>query len=304
MKVLDLFSGIGGFSLGLERAGMTTVAFCEIEPYPRKVLAKHWPTVPIYDDVRELNATRLAADGITGIDLICGGFPCQPFSVGGKQLGAEDDRHLWPEYFRLIQELRPTWVIGENVVGLINLGLDTVLDDLESIGYATRTFDIPACGVGAPHERRRLWIVAHADRNDGRGRDSTKSLECNSWMESWSSGEDVADPSQLHGNGSNDNAGERLEGEPLPESGNGSGQNDVAYTNGAFGERDKCAVRSNQERTDNFIADWWATESGFCRVANGVPARAHRLKALGNAVVPQIPEIIGRAIMQINRSAE
>ena len=266
MKVLDLFSGIGGFSLGLERAGMTTVAFCETEEYPRKVLAKHWPHVPCYSDVRELNATRLAADGIIGIDLICGGFPCQPFSVAGKKLGAEDDRHLWPEYFRLIQELRPTWVIGENVVGLINLGLDSVLDDLESIGYATRTFDLPACGVGAPHERRRVWIVAHA------GSQRTECVSTDDKDTKW---------------------------RPISRTEFSGGGEDVADTNGAFGERDKCAERSNQERTDHIFSGGWPTESGICRVANGVPARTHRLKALGNAVVPQIPEIIGRAIMQI-----
>lgn len=160
MRVLDLFSGIGGFSLGLERAGMRTVAFCEIEPYCRAVLRKHWPGVPIYDDIRTLTADRLANDGI-GVDVICGGFPCQPFSQAGKRLGQEDHRFLWPEYLRLIEELRPTWVIGENVVGLINMGLDSIIDDLEGIGYPSRTFDIPACAVGAPHERRRVWIVAN-----------------------------------------------------------------------------------------------------------------------------------------------
>ncbi len=126
MKVLDLFSGIGGFSLGLERAGMETVAFCEIEEYPRKILAKHWPDVPIYDDVRELNYERLKSDGNTDIDVLCGGFPCQPFSVAGKQRGKEDDRHLWPEMFRLLQETRPTWLIGENVAGFITMALDDV----------------------------------------------------------------------------------------------------------------------------------------------------------------------------------
>jgi len=161
VRVLDLFSGIGGFSLGLERAGMQTVAFCEIDPYCRAVLKKHWPGVPCHEDVRTLTASDVGP-----IDVICGGFPCQPFSHAGKRLGGEDDRALWPEYRRLIQELRPAWVIGENVVGLVSLGLDSVLDDLEALGYSQRTFDIPACGVGAPHLRHRIWIVAHAN---GRG---------------------------------------------------------------------------------------------------------------------------------------
>ena len=185
MRVLDLFSGIGGFSLGLERAGMQTVAFCEIEPYPRAVLRKHWPNVPCYEDVRTLTAERLNADGIGPIDVICGGFPCQPFSQAGKQLAEKDVRHLWPEYFRLVKECRPSWVIGENVIGLINLGLDAVLDDLEGIGYATRTFDIPACAVGAPHYRRRVWITANATsggRASGFNGD-TKSIDVVSYSE-------------------------------------------------------------------------------------------------------------------------
>jgi hypothetical protein len=148
LKVLDLFSGIGGFSLGLERTGgFETVAFCEIDPYCRRVLAKHWPDVPIYEDVRELHA-----DGLGRIDLVCGGYPCQPFSHAGKRRGKEDDRHLWPEMYRLVDECRPSWVIGENVAGHISMGLDDVLSDLEALDYACRTFVIPACAVDAPHE--------------------------------------------------------------------------------------------------------------------------------------------------------
>jgi DNA (cytosine-5)-methyltransferase 1 len=153
MRVLDLFSGIGGFSLGLERAGMTTVAFCEIDPYCRAVLKKHWPEVPCYEDVRTIPP-------IGGIDVICGGFPCQPWSHAGKQLGTADDRHLWPAMLEVIKRERPTFVVGENVVGIIGLALDAILADLEAIGYACRTFDIPAGAVGAPHIRRRVWIVA------------------------------------------------------------------------------------------------------------------------------------------------
>tara|TARA_R110000764_G_scaffold238980_1_gene337162 strand:- start:589 stop:1890 length:1302 start_codon:yes stop_codon:yes gene_type:complete len=153
LKLLDLFSGIGGFSLGLERTGgFETVAFCEYDKKARLVLNKHWPDVPIYEDVRTLEH-----DG--SIDVISGGFPCQPFSVAGKQKGKEDDRHLWPAMFKLIQKHRPTWVIGENVAGLIALGLDSVLADLESENYRTRTFVIPACSVNAKHRRDRLWII-------------------------------------------------------------------------------------------------------------------------------------------------
>ena len=147
LKVLDLFSGIGGFSLGLERTGgFETVAFCEIEEFPRKVLAKHWPEVPCFTDVRTLKGSDIGP-----VDLICGGYPCQPFSTAGQRRGQEDDRHLWPEFSRLVAELRPAWVIGENVAGHISMGLDDVLSDLEGQGYACRTFVIPACAVDAPH---------------------------------------------------------------------------------------------------------------------------------------------------------
>lgn len=164
MNVLDLFSGIGGFSLGLHRAGMNTVAFCEIEPYPQAVLRKNFPGVPIYDDVRTVTAERLHADGIDTVDLICGGFPCQPFSVAGQQRGKDDDRHLWPEMFRIISETKPTWVIGENVTGFVSMALCEVSADLESIGYEVQPFIIPACAVNAHHRRDRVWVVAHSKR--------------------------------------------------------------------------------------------------------------------------------------------
>ena len=166
LKHLDLFSGIGGFSLGLEATGgFETMAFCDIEKYPRQVLKKHWPHVKQYEDIKELNYERLKADGLLPIDIITGGYPCQPFSVAGRKKGEEDPRHLWPEYFRLIKELRPTWVIGENVSGHIKLGLDTVLENLESEGYSARTFSISASSVGAKHQRERVWIVAYSECN-------------------------------------------------------------------------------------------------------------------------------------------
>jgi DNA-cytosine methyltransferase len=166
LKHLDLFSGIGGFSLGLESTGgFETVAFCDYDSYCQKVLRKHWPWVTIYDDVKELNSERLEANGHTKIDIITGGYPCQPFSIAGRQKGEQDPRHVWPEYFRLIKELRPTWVIGENVAGHIKLGLDTVLENLESEGYSARAFSISASSVGAVHQRERVWIVGYSEHN-------------------------------------------------------------------------------------------------------------------------------------------
>jgi DNA (cytosine-5)-methyltransferase 1 len=171
LKILDLFSGLGGFSLGLERTGnFETIAFCDNDKYSNLVLQKHWKGVKIYNDVKEITKEKLESDGVELPDIITGGFPCQPFSVAGKQKGTSDDRHLWPEMFRIIQELKPRWVIGENVKGLVNLQdgmvFETVCTDLEGEGYEVRAFNIPAAGVGAPHRRERIWIVAHAKRYD------------------------------------------------------------------------------------------------------------------------------------------
>ena len=162
MKHVDLCSGIGGFALGFEWAGLShPVLFCDIEPWSRQVLAKHWPDVPISDDVKELasDAGRLVPD----CDILTAGYPCQPFSVAGQQRGAEDDRHIWPEIFAIVQAKRPAWCVFENVSGHITLGLDQVLSDLEGEGYAIQPFVVPACAVDAPHRRDRVWIVAHTN---------------------------------------------------------------------------------------------------------------------------------------------
>ena len=158
MKVLDLFSGIGGFSLGLERAGMSTVAMCEKDPYCRKILAKHWPDLTIHEDIRNLDGKKYT----NSIDLVCGGFPCQPFSVAGKRQGKLDDRYLWPEMLRVIKESKPRWVIGENVFGFINMALDNVQADLEREHYEVRKFVLPAVAVDARHRRDRIFIVGYA----------------------------------------------------------------------------------------------------------------------------------------------
>ena len=252
MKVLDLFSGIGGFSIGLEKAGFETVAFCEIEDYPRAVLRKHWPNTPIYRDIKQLTAEQLRADGVIP-DVICGGYPCQPFSVAGKQLAEKDERHLWPEVFRLIRSIRPRWVICENVSGHIKLGFDEVATSLEDEGYAVWPFIIPACSVDAPHKRDRLYFVAHTNSDDRRDRSCTKSQDRQSRLEHRGGCE-----RQLIG---------------------GTSQTMAKFTGTNFG-------------------DGWPVEPSVGRVANGVSNRTHRIKALGNAVVPQIPEIIGQTIMR------
>jgi DNA (cytosine-5)-methyltransferase 1 len=288
-RVLDLFSGIGGFSLGLERTGgFETVAFCEIEPFPRRVLAKHWPGIPIYEDVRTLTADTLARNGI-GVDVICGGFPCQDISLAGKGAGIDGERSgLWSEYARLVGELRPRFVIVENVAALLGRGLDRVLRDLAALGFDAEWHCIPASAVGAPHRRDRLWIVAYPQRcrsvsisrdMDGGGPPPSGERATQATIPVGRR-EDVADADLL-----------RLEGWLR------------------LGLRE-CAGRGRRQGTSEAVvragladAGWWRTEPDVGRVAHGVPSRAHRLRALGNAVVPQLPELIGRAILALEAAA-
>lgn len=168
LKHLDLFSGIGGFALAAQWTGcFETIGFCEIEKFPQKLLAQNFPGIQIFEDIKNLHETDLQQKP----DVITGGYPCQPFSVAGKQRGDKDDRHLWPEMFRLIRECSPRYVICENVAGHVKLGLDVVLSDLENEGYTCRTFIIPACAKGYPHRRDRVWIVANRQSYGDNGAD-------------------------------------------------------------------------------------------------------------------------------------
>ena len=260
LTVGSLFAGIGGFDLGLERAGFEIKWQEEIDEFCQAVLKKHWPTVPKFGDIRMVGRHNLEA-----VDLVCGGFPCQPFSVAGQRRGAEDDRYLWSEMLRVIKETRPSWVVGENVAGLVRMGLDTVLADVEALGYDARTFIVPACAVGAPHRRDRAWIVAHSGcelrsswRNATLDREEAerclsadvfeRCCENVAHAESWRIARELALGPEARGLGG---------------------------------------------------GSMWPIEPGMGRVAYGVPRRMDRLKGLGNAVLPQIPEIIGRAILKI-----
>ena len=155
-----LFSGIGGFALAAKWNGFRTLAFCDCEPYAQAVLKKHWPDVPCHKDIREVRGELYA-----GVTLLTGGFPCQPFSVAGKQRGKDDNRYLWPEMLRVIREARPAWIIGENVAGIVNMALDTVCADLEAEGYEVEPLIVPACAVDAPHRRDRVWIIAYTEQS-------------------------------------------------------------------------------------------------------------------------------------------
>jgi len=160
IKMIDLFTGIGAWSYAGHLLNIETIGFCEFEPECRRVLSKHWPEIKVINDIKDMKG-----DEFGYADIITGGYPCQPFSVAGNQKASEDDRHLWPEMYRVIKKVRPSWVICENVVGHIELGLDEVHHDLESIGYSSTTFDIPALATGANHNRRRVFIVAYTSSN-------------------------------------------------------------------------------------------------------------------------------------------
>jgi len=316
LRHLDLFSGIGGFSLGLEATGgFETVAFCDIEKYCLEILEKRYPGVPRYTNIKELNHDTIKTDGVFPIDIITGGYPCQPFSVAGRKKGEKDPRHLWPEMFRLVQELRPTWVIGENVSGHIKLGLDTVLKNLESEGYATRTFSISASSIGANHQRERVWIVANSRQHErglepsgnkeGIGRGSSEKTE-------WSTNADQTSGSSQRGEIMADtkNIGSILSSHEGEQQGNptrcsegqseGDGQT-MANTSsertsrGETRREDAENVGQSSRRPWN---GWWDIEPDVGRVANGVPKRVDRLKSLGNSLVPSIPYYIGLSILQ------
>lgn len=309
MNLLDVCSGIGGFSLGLEAAGFKTVAFCEFDEKCRQVLKKHWPTVPQYYDLRELTAERLKQDGITDIRSICGGYPCQPFSLAGKREGTNDDRHLWPEIARLLKEFandeRPIeWCIFENVYGHITMGLDSVLADLEALGYTWWATVVPACAVGAFHRRDRVWIVAHYDElTDGQqyidaeerdhGKEALSSLahttgkRCGETRKSGTRRQERVARSDSAPINVAHSSSERLQGRQKSEKASGSRKKRHEFASG---------------RDERSKPGSWAAEPPVGRVANGIQGRAHRLKQLGNAVVPQVVEMIGISIMEADRS--
>ena len=384
LKILDLFSGIGGFSLGFENTGLyETVAFCEVDEYCKQLLQKHWKGVKIYNDIKNLKGKDLE-EAHGRIDIVCGGFPCQPYSVAGKQKGTNDDRYLWPEMFRVITEVQPRWVVAENVRGIVNIQdgmvFERVCSDLESQGYQVQPFNIPAAGVGAPHQRERIWIVGHSKHygslaSEIKGRhtqDDARSTE----------GENQTIKSERTSGSRNNEAlentrrtlrqgasiGEKNENEIREEDANklersgATPASVMANSDTGFSERTRQEIQSRRDTTNTSSQNvantasigsresrefdqtkgsaksnatqlngssangahsniegsqrfgfehelsegeretsisWprrWEFEPDVGRVANGVQGRVHRLKALGNSIVPQIAEEIARAI--------
>lgn len=286
MNFGSLFAGIGGFDLGLERAGMTVVWQVEIDDFCTKVLEKHWPNVARFRDVRECGRHNLAP-----IDLVCGGFPCQPVSHAGRRRGKEDDRWLWPEMLRVVAELKPRWVVAENVPGIISMGLlDGVCADLEAEGYETGTLVFPACALGAPHIRQRVFLLAHADGNgrqshngrqlvrDGDGHGTSQET---GWQEQQSGvGSDVPDADRRQqGRGQQQ---ERQEaGRDADIAGDGP-QGNIANTTGIRckgKERFSSWQHMGQEQAGSYTAgsDWWASEPDVGRTSDGLPRGMDRL---------------------------
>ena len=320
---LDLFSGIGGFALAARWNGYRTLGFCDNEPYAQAVLKKHWPEVPCHKDIREVRGELYA-----GVTLLTGGFPCQPFSVAGKQRGKDDNRYLWPEMLRVIQEARPAWIIGENVAGIVNLALDQVCADLEGQGYEVEPIIVPACAVDAPHRRDRVWIVGHS-KLDGLTASKTsgglldQSEEQRGRVKEWESSgascasSDVADSVSLsersaHG-GKEWNCVRGRQDEDISQrnemgSNSSDSREDVADTN-SRGCSPILNTRSGTEENsgrENYAVKnctneqgMWESEPNVGRVAHGIPNRTHRLKGLGNAIVPQVAAEIIRCINKI-----
>ena len=303
LTVGSLFSGIGGLDLGLERAGMKVVWQSEIDPYACKVLKKHWPEVPNHGDIKQIDWRA-----VEPVDVICGGYPCQPFSTAGKRQGTDDPRHLWPWVRTAISELRPRYAILENVRGHLSLGGLQVVGELAEIGYDAEWRIVSAAGVGAPHRRDRIIIVAY--------------------------------PTELFSNGGNNNARVSMESQTISQFGNSSGSENVAHSNNSRGGTSERGIDTNRSQE---IQEWeniaqfgvggcstsladtnggrqqecdaqkriisifdqicageyasqWKVEPELGRVADGIPNRVDRLRGLGNAVVPQVAEYIGRLI--------
>ena len=332
-KLLDLFSGIGGFSLAADKFGIKTIAFVEKEPFCQKVLKKHWNDIPIIDDIR-----KVKGEDYGSATIVSGGFPCQPFSVAGKRKGTDDDRYLWDETIRVVAECKPRWFIGENVDGLVNIQNGMVLrqvqDDLEKEGFQVQCLVIPASGVGAWHQRKRIWIIGHnvSDSNSGelhgcmstsrlcgeklKGLDSNEEKDRKEvWGETERCGEQVADRGNV--SESESKRLERLCNKSTTINTNrkvwkDTRINDCRKTNvtntNSIRTQSKDARQyssikvHNSDCTERQKKTWWQTQSELCGVPNGVSyeldkGRVGRIKALGNSIVPQIAEQLFKSII-------
>lgn len=307
LKLLDLFSGIGGFSLGLESTGyFKTIAFVEKDKFCQQVLKKNFKDIPIESEVRNVKGERYAADIITG------GFPCQPFSVAGKRRGTEDDRYLWDETIRIVRECKPKWFIGENVEGIINIQEGVVLrqvqDDLEKEGFQVQCLVIPASGIGAWHQRKRVWIIGCNVSNSNKSR-SFKEYSSTINRQNKRNGFINESGSRSNENVSNSTSGRFKKCEPLSQEKNDSSKTceDVPNTNARLSFRENEEVQARRDATNSIYKSkkqtWWEAQSALCGVPNGLSYeldkdRANRIKSLGNSIVPLIARELGLAIIK------
>ena len=290
MRVGSLFTGIGGFDLGLERAGMEIRWQAETDPFCRRVLAKHWPQVPNLGDVTKINW-----DEVEKVDVICGGFPCQPVSLAGRQRAQADPRWLWPEFNRCLRALRPAWALLENVPGLLVHGMGDVLGDLARCGYDAEWQSVPAAAFGAPHIRYRVFIIAYPHSEKLRvepicfrrgGRQTIARDDGETRV--------LADADSASRNGSRA-ASQTLQ---RPDEELRSGRRSGVLGN-SDGERQPQPGGEISEIWGRSIdTSWWTVEPDVGRMAHGVSARVDRLRTLGNAIVPQAAEAIGRCILE------
>ena len=292
LKLLDLFSGIGGFSLGLESTGyFKTIAFVEKDKFCHEVLKKNFPNIPIESEVRNVKGNKYKADIITG------GFPCQPFSVAGKRKGTDDDRYLWDETIRIIRECKPRWFIGENVEGIINIQngmvLRQVCNDLEEEGFEVQCLVIPASGIGAWHQRKRVWILAYSKHNGSHRQERDETIESSNQSKEWLSVGDNKDVpntiSELRDGCSSTtrNSTTKLSRVECDESKN-------RYK--VWCEVERCSEQGTRKT-------WWQTQSSLCGIPHGLSTRLdkdrkNRIKSLGNSIVPLIARQLGLAIMK------
>mgnify|MGYP003386793520 CR=1 FL=1 len=289
LRLIDLFAGIGGFSLGLERSGgFKTVKFCEMDPHARAVLAKNFPDIPAHEDVTTYDFQEGEADAISA------GFPCQDISFAGNGAGLTGERSgLYREVIRALRVVRPKYAVLENVAALLSRGLGTILWDLAEIGYDAEWHCIPASAVGAPHRRDRIWIIAHARGEQYEGGSPTFSgslaseLSCSNADTEWKPQSEG--PEQDERGWTGDVGQEMADADRIGQS--GPGQSVYAGHSTPHGKG------QTSHALHGGIGSVWAIEPAVGRVAYGIPARVDRLTRLGSAVVPQIPEIIGRAIM-------
>ena len=326
LKLLDLFSGIGGFSLGLESTGyFETIGFVEKDEFCQKVLRKNFNNIPIESEVRNVKGSNYKADIITG------GFPCQPFSVAGKRKGTADDRYLWDETIRVIRECKPRWFIGENVEGIINIQdgmvLRQVQNDLEKEGFEVQCLVIPASGIGAWHQRKRVWIIAYSNNNGSHRQERNETIESSNQSKEWLFvGDDKDVPNSNCGmrgrwgtkrqSGDDREGGISIEKEKQTQHDIRSktvrcdavSEQNVSYSNNQRCKKFNISGESKKSFIDNRRHDekrktWWQTQSSICGVPNGISFeldkdRKHRIKSLGNSIVPLIARQLGLAIMK------